>query len=79
MRNLFNFIIRNSHWLMAILLIAFSLYLLFDNNPYQRSVFLSSANRVAGWMYSASNSVVSFVHLKKSNQLLMEQNAAIES
>ena len=49
MRNLLNFIIRNSHWLVAILLIAFSFYLVFSYNSYQRSVFLSSANRVVGW------------------------------
>jgi formate--tetrahydrofolate ligase len=31
MRNLFNFIIRNSHWLLAFLLIVFSFYLVFAN------------------------------------------------
>lgn len=79
MRNLINFILRNSHWMLGVLLIAFSFYLVFANNSYQRSVYLTSANNVMGWIYNASNNVISFVHLRKSNQLLLEQNATLES
>lgn len=79
MRNLFNFIIRNSHWLLAILLIVFSFYLVFAHNPYQRSVYLTSANNVTGWFYTLSNKATSFIHLKKNNQMLLEQNALLES
>lgn len=78
MRNLFNFIIRNSHWLVAILLIAFSFYLVFACNSYQRSVYLTSANRVVGWTYAVANNVTSFLHLKKNNQQLLERNAQLE-
>lgn len=79
MRNLFNFIIRNSHWMLAVLLIAFSFYLIFAHNSYQRSVYLTSANSVMGWVYNVSNNAISFIHLKKNNQLLLEQNALLES
>ena len=79
MRNLFNFIIRNSHWMLAVILIAFSFYLVFAHNSYQRSVYLTSANNVMGWIYNVSNNAISFVHLRKSNQLLLEQNAKLES
>ena len=79
MRNLFNFIIRNSHWMLAVILIAFSFYLIFAHNSYQRSVYLTSANNIMGWVYNVSNNAISFVHLKKNNQLLLEQNALLES
>ena len=79
MRNLFNFIVRNSHWMLAVLLIAFSFYLIFAHNSYQRSVYLTSANSVVGWVYNVSNNAISFIHLKKNNQLLLEQNALLES
>ena|SRR5690554_846620 len=79
MRNLFNFIIRNSHWLVAILLIAFSFYLVFTCNSYHRSVFLTSANNVVGWSYTATNRISSFFHLKKNNEQLLERNAQLES
>ena len=78
MRNLFNFILRNSHWLVAILLIAFSFYLIFANNSYQQSVYLTSANRVTGWFYTTTNNVSSFFLLKKNNELLLARNAELE-
>ena len=78
MRNLFNFIIRNSHWLLAALLVAFSFYLVFTHNSYQRSVYLTSANHVTGWFYSLSKDVTSFFHLRKSNQLLLDRSAELE-
>lgn len=79
MRNLFNFIIRNGHLLLAILLIAFSFYLVFSHNSFQRSVYLSSSNSVAGWFYNVTNGVHSFVNLKKQNQQLLEQNAGLQN
>lgn len=79
MRNLLNFILRNSHWMLAILLIAFSFYLVFSHNTYQRSVYLTSANNVIGWVYKASNNISSFFNSKKNNQLLLEQNALLEN
>lgn len=78
MRNLFNFIIRNSHWLVAILLVAFSFYLVFAQNAYQRSVYLTSANHVTGWLYTVSGNVSSFFLLKKNNQELLARNAQLE-
>lgn len=78
MRNLFNFIFRNGHWLVAILLVAFSFYLVFAHNSYQRSVYLTSANSVSGWFYSTTNNIASFFLLKKSNEQLLERNALLE-
>ena len=78
MRNLLNYILRNSAWFLAVLLIAFSLYLVFKHNSYQRSVYLSSANKVTGEVYRLSNDVTSFFHLKGNNQELLERNAQLE-
>lgn len=79
MRNLLNFIIKNSHLLLAIVLIVFSFYLVFTHNSYQRSVYLTSANNVAGWFYTLSNNATSFIHLKKNNQILLQQNVVLEN
>ncbi len=78
MRNLFQFLIRNSPWLVAIVLIAISFYLVFTHNSYQRSLYLSSANNVSGWVYKTSGEVNSFLHLKKNNRMILEQNAQLE-
>ncbi len=78
MRSLFQFIIRNSSWLIAIFLIAISFYLVFTHNSYQRSIYLSSANSVTGWVFDVSSDINSFMHLKQNNQKLLEQNAYLE-
>ena len=71
MRNLLNYILRNSAWFLAILLIAFSMYLVFKHNSYQRSVYLSSANKVSSQLYGVSNNVRSFFNLKRNNHELL--------
>ena len=78
MRNLLNYILRNSSWFLAVLLIAFSIYLVFNHNSYQRSVYLSSANRVSSQLYNVSNNVTSFFNLKDNNNKLLERNAELE-
>ena len=78
MRNLFQFIIKNSSWLVAFLLIAISFYLVFSQNPYQRSVYLTSANSLTGKFYGVSNKISSFLHLSKNNRLLLEKYAELE-
>ena len=79
MRNLLNYILRNSAWFLAILLIAFSIYLVFKHNSYQRSVYLTSANKVSAEVYRMSNDVTSFFQLKSNNQELLQRNAELES
>ena len=79
MRNLLNYILRNSAWFLSILLIAFSIYLVFKYNSYQRSVYLTSANKISGSVYKMSNNVTSFFHLKNNNHELLERNAQLES
>ena len=79
MRNLLNYILRNSAWFLSILLIAFSIYLVFKHNSYQRSVYLTSANKISGSVYKMSNNVTSFFHLKNNNHELLERSAQLES
>ena len=78
MRNLLNYILRNSAWFLAVILIAFSIYLVFQHNSYQRSVYLTSANKVTGEVYRMSYDVTSFFQLKSNNKLLLERNAELE-
>lgn len=78
MKNLLSFIIRNGSWLVAIGLIVISFYLVFSFNSYQRSVYLTSANKVTGWFYEISDKATAFIHLNKRNKLLLERNARLE-
>jgi len=79
MRNLIDFLIKNSSWFVFIFLEIICFYLVFSNNSYQRSVFLNSSNEVVGRIYSISGNVTSYFGLKSQNQELLEQNAALQS
>lgn len=78
MRNLYRFLIRYSAWILFIIYVAASCWLLFSRNPFQRHVWLTSANAVCGAVYSASNTVTSYFYLHEINEALQLRNAELE-
>jgi len=78
LKNLFNFILKQVHWLLFFFLTAFSLYLLVHNSEFQRSKYLSVFQEVAGRAYSVSNGVQSYLNLKATNSDLMQRIAVLE-
>ena len=52
--------------------------LLFNNNPYQHHIYLTSAGKVASSVYSATNNVSSYFHLRDINEDLQIRNANLE-
>ena len=55
-----------------------SCVLLVRNNPYQQSVYLTSANAVCATVYEGISSVTDYFHLKGINDDLQERNALLE-
>ena len=78
MNNLLNFFVKHSAWFIFAIYVILSLVLLFKDNPYQQSVYLTSANRVSAAVYKAFNGVTSYFHLHDINESLQERNAALE-
>ena len=78
MNNLLNFFIKHSAWFIFAIYVILSLVLLFKDNPYQQSVYLTSANSVSAAVYKAFNGVTSYFHLRGINESLQERNAALE-
>ena len=78
MNNLLNFFIKHSAWFIFAIYVILSLVLLFRDNPYQQSVYLTSANQVSAGVYKMFNGVTSYFHLRDINESLQERNAALE-
>lgn len=78
MRNLFDFFIKHSSWFVFILYMILSSVLLFKNNPYQQSVYLTSANSIASTVYSGISNVTSYFYLRDINEDLQQRNASLE-
>lgn len=78
MKNLLDFITKHYHWLVFIFYVVMGLTMLFNNNPYQQSVYLTSANSVSATVYEGISSVTSYFYLKDINEDLQERNASLE-
>lgn len=78
MNNLLNFFIKHSSWFVFILYVILSCVLLFQSNPYQQSVYLSSANAVSASVYEGFSSITSYFHLRDINNDLQKRNAMLE-
>ncbi len=78
MRNLIDFIIKHHAWIFFILYVVLSCVLLFRSNPYQRSIFFGSSNRVVSRVYEVSNAVTGYFGLRETNEELLQQNGDLE-
>ena len=78
MRNLAEFLARFKHWFVFVLLEILSFVLLFKYNNYQGSVWFSSANDVAGWVFEMKSDVGTFFSLTKINKELTQRNLYLE-
>lgn len=78
MRNLLNFLIKYNYWFLFLLLEVTSFVLLFRFNHYQKSVFFTSSNAMAGKLYEVSGGVTSYFHLKSVNDDLLDRNVWLE-
>ncbi len=78
MRTLINFLIRHSSWIVFAIYVIISCVLLIKNNPYQRSVYLSSANRVSVWVFDAKSDVTSYIGLRGVNKEMQLRNGELE-
>ncbi len=79
MRNLINFLLKNSAWFVFIFLEIICFYLIFSGNSYQKSVFLNSSTEITGRVYAISGSISSYFGLHQENQDLLLKNAEMQS
>ena len=78
MQNLLRFFTRNGPFFTWLVLAVLSLLLFVQRNPYQRSVWFGSANRVSGEVYAWSNSVSGYFGLRAINEDLLVRLGKLE-
>lgn len=78
MNNLLNFLVKFSAWILFIIYVCVSCWLLFQDNPYQHSLYITSANGISSGIYKAANSVTSYFSLREINYDLQRNNAELE-
>lgn len=78
MHNLLAFLTKHYHWLVFLVLEAVSGMMLFQYNSYQGSVWISSANAVAGKVYECQAALEQFLSLVSRNEQLTHNNIYLE-
>lgn len=76
--NLINFLVKHITWFIVLFYVTVSCVLLFQHNPYQQSVWLSSANSLTATVLKGFDAVSSYFNLKTINEQLQQRNAALE-
>lgn len=79
MKNLINFLMHYSTWFVFAFYVLVSLILLFSFNPFQGSVYLTSANAVTSTLNGATSEVTGYFSLRKINESLQASNADLEN
>jgi len=79
MQQIFNFIIKNSHRLLFLLLLGISLGLTIQSHSFHRSRVISSANFLSGGVYEKINNFNEYLNLRTENDELVIENARLKS
>jgi rod shape-determining protein MreC len=74
MRSLFRFLIRYHFLILFLIIEFFSIYLVVQNNLYQKAKIINIGNSVSGFFYDRSYAIVNYFELKKTNKQLLEEN-----
>lgn len=78
MRRLIEFIVAHSNIFIFLIYAAISLTMLFSFNPYQSSVFFTTANKAVGRYYTYTGHISGYFGLRDINMELQKQNSALK-
>lgn len=78
MRNLIEFFLRYSSWMLFAVYMVAGRFLLFHSNPWQHHVMLTSANAVSAVVYKGAGNLTAYFHLRDINEDLQRRNAVLE-
>jgi rod shape-determining protein MreC len=79
MRNLVLFIWKHYFFFLFLLLEGFCIYLVVQNNYYQRASFINSSNGLSANILQTSTNVEQYFYLKNENENLAKENAELRS
>lgn len=78
MNNLIFFFIKARPWILFAVYACIGCVLLFKSNPYQQSVYLTSANTLSTAVYNGASGITSYFNLRNINDDLQRRNSQLE-
>lgn len=78
MRSFFQFLIRQHVFFIFLLLEIISLWIVFNNNAYQKTFAINSANRFTGNILNTYGDLTKYFYLREVNDSLLAENAMLK-
>ncbi|HET6243470.1 MAG: rod shape-determining protein MreC [Bacteroidetes bacterium] len=79
MRSLISFLWKNNNFFLFLFLEVSAFYLIVANSKFHNTGFFNSSNYISANVYHLFDDVTGYINLKKSNQLLAQENARLLS
>jgi rod shape-determining protein MreC len=79
MRNLILFLTKNYYFILFLFLETFSIFLVIQNNNFQRAHFLNSSNQLSGTIYQTYSGITDYFGLKEKYRKMAEENALLRN
>src|SRR6185295_2242296 len=79
MRNLILFLTRNYYFILFLFLESFAIFLVIQNNHFQRAHFLNSSNVISGNIYETYSGITDYFGLKETNAKLAHENTVLRN
>lgn len=79
MRNLLFFIWKHNFFFMFLIIETICIYMVVQNNYYQRASFVNSSNALSANITQTSQSIEDYFYLKTVNENLVKENAELRS
>ncbi len=79
MRNLIELINKHNHFILFVLLELVAFSLVIQNNNFQKAAFINSTNGITSNGFKAISQLKYYLSLKRTNDLLLEENATLKS
>jgi rod shape-determining protein MreC len=79
MRTLFAFFKKNYFFFLFAALEVIAILLMVNHNPYQHTRFFNTSNRLVGNINMIYANIDNYFYLKKSNEILLKENARLRS
>jgi rod shape-determining protein MreC len=78
MQQILIFLFKNKHFFLFLLLFIVAFIITISTRTYHGAQFWNSANSISGNFFQIQNSFGDYFHLKKDNEVLLENNAALK-
>lgn len=79
MQQIISFLYKNKLFILFLLLEVFAIIFTIQSHSYHKSKFVNSANFLSGGIYKKINNFKEFLHLKKENERLNEENVYLKN